>query len=82
MIDSDSPAVQSADVDLGFGGLTTWVGGHIGHFYRRREQMVDLMVGYLIAGFDGNDSDAVVGPPETRQLSKPRATRRGNWLRP
>lgn len=77
MIDPTSTTAQNADVDLGFAGLTTPVGGHIGHFYRHREQMVDLMTGYLVAGLDGNDTDAVVGPPETHEEIRTELESRG-----
>ena len=50
-------------IDLGFGGLSATVGGHIGHFYRSEQEMINVMGPYFTAGLKGGDKCILVCPP-------------------
>ena len=64
---SHKPAGSKTDpspIDLGFGGLSTTIGAHIGHFYRNEQEMVDVMVPYFAAGLKANDKCTFFCRPE------------------
>ena len=65
MNEENSRVGESGDIELGFAGLAVSVGDHIGHLYRRGEQMVQLLVGYYEAGLEDHDSCILFGRAET-----------------
>jgi len=52
---SEGSEARPTGIDLGFGGLSADVGGHIGHFYRNEQEMMDVMGPYFEAGLKGGD---------------------------
>jgi len=57
---NEGSETRPTGIDLGFGGLSAAVGGHIGHFYRNEQEMMDVMGPYFEAGLKGGDKCTLV----------------------